>query len=33
MKTTRAFVTYFFAALSGMCLVGGVAMLSGGKEV
>lgn len=31
MNTARALVAYLFAAVSGVCLVGGVAVLSGGK--
>lgn len=32
MTTMKAFVTYIFAAMSGVCLVGGVAVLSGGRN-
>lgn len=31
MKTARALMAYLFAAASGVCLVGGVAVLSGGR--
>lgn len=32
MTTARALVTYILAAMSGIFLVGGVAVLSGGKD-
>jgi hypothetical protein len=31
MRNTQAFISYTFAAISGICLVGGIAVLSGGK--
>lgn len=31
MTTAKALVTYILAAMSGICLIGGVAVLSGGK--
>ena len=31
MRNAQAFISYTFAAISGICLVSGIAVLSGGK--
>lgn len=31
MRTGLAFLSYLFAAMAGICLVGGIAVLSGNK--
>lgn len=32
MRNIRAFISYALAAISGMCFVGGLAILNGGKR-
>lgn len=32
MRNIRAFLSYALAAISGMCFVGGLAVLNGGKR-
>lgn len=32
MNTILSFVSYTLAAMSGICFIGGIAVLSGGKE-
>ena len=32
MRNIRAFLSYALAAISGMCFVGGLAVLNGGKH-